>query len=101
MENASALTVKHMVRFEDSGNVRAICDLHFADALLIRGLRVVDGQKGRFVSMPRAKGKQGWFDLVSPLSRELRQVIESTVLKAYEKQQPAVEETAGSAINDA
>ncbi len=82
------LSIQRMVRFADTGNVRAICDLNFNDALLIRGLRVVDGQKGRFVSMPRTKGKQGWFDLVSPIDKALKESIATAVLEAYAQPDP-------------
>jgi len=74
------------MRFEGEGNVKAYCDLAVGNLFLIRGLRIVEGKNGMFVSMPRQQGKdQKWYDQVSPLSKEVKKAVEETVLGAYEK----------------
>lgn len=85
--------VKRIVRFEGNGPVRAYCDLAIGDLAVIRGVRVVDGKKGRFMSMPRQQGKNSkWYDLVS-LNDALRGDAERVVLEAFERQDGAEEES--------
>jgi stage V sporulation protein G len=54
------------------------------DSIVIKGLRVVEGEKGLFVSMPREEGKDGkWYNTIIPLKREIKDEIEKLVLEAY------------------
>lgn len=83
-DNRFNVTVKRLHRLENSKATKAFVDIVINDCLLIKGLRVVDGSKGLFVSMPREKSKdERWFDSVRPLSREARETIESEVLMVY------------------
>ena len=62
-EEASGFQVKRLVRFEGEGTVKAYCDLAIGSLFLIRGLRIVQGKNGMFVSMPRQQGKdQKWYE---------------------------------------
>ena len=45
-------------RFEDGNRLKAFVDLGINDAILIKGIRVVVGEKGLFVSMPQEQGKE-------------------------------------------
>jgi len=54
------------------------------DVVAIRGLRVVGGENGAFVSMPQSKGGNGEFhDVAFPLSGGLRKEICEAVLAEY------------------
>lgn len=78
------LEVARMHKLDGSGSTKAFCDLSILDSLVIKGLRVVEGEKGLFVSMPREEGKDGkWYNTVIPLKRELKDEIEKLVLEAY------------------
>ena len=58
----------------------------------IRGVRVVQGRNGPFVSMPQQKdGKGEYRDVVFPVTREARERLIDTVMDAYEQ---ALEQTA-------
>jgi len=51
------------------------------DSFIVKGLRVVEGEKGLFVSMPSEAGKDGkWYSTVIPLKREVKDEIEKIVL---------------------
>ena len=56
---ANDLRVKRMVVFEGEGSLKACCDLAIGNLFLIRGVRVIEGKRGLFVSMPRQQGKDG------------------------------------------
>ena len=78
------LTVSRLHKLEGTGSTKAFCDLSILDSFIIKGLRVVEGEKGLFVSMPREEGKDGkWYNTVIPLKREVKDEIEKLVLEAY------------------
>lgn len=78
------VTVKRMIKLDREGATRAFCDVKIAEAFLVKGLRVVEGKKGLFVSMPQEAGKDGnWYDTVVPLTKEARQQVSEVVLGAY------------------
>ena len=79
------LEVKRITRFNGEGSVKAFCDVAIASSFLIKGLRVIDGKKGVFVSMPREQGKNGqWYDTVAPLTKQAREQLSQVVLSAYQ-----------------
>lgn len=74
-------------RLDEGSRIKAFVDLEVNDAILIKGLRVVNGEKGLFVSMPQEQGKnQKWYDQVRCLDKEVRLRINQKVLEAYHTQ---------------
>jgi len=81
------IQVQRMYRFETDRPLKAFADIVVNDALLIKGVRVMDGQKGLFVSMPREQAKdKKWYDSVRCLTKEVRDQITETVLSAYKEE---------------
>lgn len=75
-------------RLPDGGRVKAFVDLGVNDALLIKGIRVVDGKDGLFVSMPSELGKdERWYERVRCLNKDVKEMIVSKVLDAYVTQE--------------
>jgi len=71
-------------RLSDGNHVKAFVDLEINEAILIKGLRIVDGEKGLFVSMPQEQGKnERWYDRVRCLNDDIRWRINQKVLEAY------------------
>ena len=80
----AGLTVERLVEFDGEGSLKAFCDLAIGKAFLVKGLRVVNGKNGLFVSMPRQKGKDSkWYDNVVALTKEAKQEVGRVVLEAY------------------
>lgn len=78
------LEIVRMHKLDGAGSTKAFCDLSILDSIVINGLRVVEGEKGLFVSMPREQGKDGkWYNTVIPLKREVKDEIDRLVLEAY------------------
>ena len=86
MENQTLeFKVERIHKLDGNGATKAFCDISIANTFLIKGLRIVSGKEGLFVSMPSEQGKDGkWYDTVHPLSRSVRQQLEDIVLSAYE-----------------
>ena len=84
---ATDLAVKRLVKFDGDGSLKAYCDVAIGDLFLIKGLRVVEGKKGLFVSMPRQQGKDGkWYDNVVALTTESKNEVGRVVLEAYQQE---------------
>lgn len=78
------LEVSRIHKLDGSGATKAFCDISVLDSFVIKGLRVVEGEKGLFVSMPQDAGKDGkWYTTVIPLNREVKDEIDRIVLEAY------------------
>ena len=77
--------VTRCVRSDGDGAVKAFCDVAIENVLLIKGVRVVVGKHGPFVSMPRQLSRNGkWYDSVVPLTKELRTQLQQAVLEAFQ-----------------
>ncbi|MDD5617634.1 MAG: septation protein SpoVG family protein [Candidatus Omnitrophica bacterium] len=78
------IEVARIHKLDGTGATKAFCDVSIADSFMIKGLRIVEGEKGLFVVMPREEGKDGkWYNTVVPLKREVKDEIERIVLEAY------------------
>lgn len=78
------MEVNRLHKLDGTGATKAFCDLSVSDSIIIKGLRIVEGKDGLFVSMPREEGKDGkWYNTVLPLKREIKDEIERLVLEAY------------------
>ena len=84
---APELSVKRLMRFDGDGSLKAYCDLAIGEAFLIKGLRVVSGKNGLFVSMPRQQGKdRKWYDNIVLLNKQIKQNVDRVVLEAYQEE---------------
>ena len=71
-------------RIDGENRIKAFVDISINDALLIKSLRVVQGKKGLFVSMPTEQGKnEKWYERVRCLNKDIREEIANIVLAAY------------------
>lgn len=71
----------------DEKRVKAYASIVFDDCFIVRDLKVIQGESKVFVAMPSKKMKDGSFrDTVHPLNNVTRQMIEESVLGAYEQE---------------
>lgn len=67
------------------GHIKALATVVLNDQLHLRGLKVMDGKNGLFVGYPVDpfyKGEE-YRSIFSPITRELREEIETKVLEEY------------------
>ena len=84
MANQLKMEVNRLHKLDGEGSTKAFCDILLANSILIKGLRIVEGEKGLFVSMPAEEGKGGkWYSTVIPMSKEVKADIDKLVLEAY------------------
>ena len=83
-----------LFKCKKEGNMKAFGSITIEDAFAIRGVKVIEGQKGLFVSMPTQKNKKGEYeDVAFPVSKEAREEVTKVVLAAYEALGDAPAET--------
>lgn len=71
---------------EPQGNTKAFANINVDDLVAIRGIRVVDSEKGLFVTMPQSQDKKSgeYHDIAFPINGDLRKEIQRAVLEKYE-----------------
>ena len=77
-----------MKQLVNNKTTKAVADVIIDNAVVIHQVRVVEGEKGNFVSMPREKwtardGVVRYRDVVNPVSASARNEIQDAVLSAY------------------
>ena len=85
MAQATAVQVVRLRRIDGDSKLKAFADVSIGD-FTVRGLRVVEGVHGLFLSMPSEKAKDGkWYDTFFPATKEAQKVLADTVLTEYRK----------------
>src|SRR2546427_12344969 len=82
---------------KEVGRLKAYATIVFDNSFIVRDLKVIEGDKGLFVSMPSRRRKDGTFrDIVHPLNSEMRTIIEESIVAEYKKVQESGEFVAHS-----
>jgi stage V sporulation protein G len=73
------------VTLRDEDKLKGFANVTFDNAFVVRGMKIIQGTKGYFVSMPSRKRPDGTHqDIAHPVNSDMRQEIEKRVLEAYE-----------------
>lgn len=68
---------------------KALASVTLDGKIVIHGIRVIETENGRFLSLPHTTskdkdGKKSRFDMAHPISTEAREELECAVLSAYD-----------------
>jgi len=75
------------ITLRNEPKLKAFANITFENSFVIRGLKVIDGQKGLFISMPSRRAKDGTYrDIAHPINNDMRQEIEKIVLEKYQEE---------------
>ncbi len=78
------ITEVRLKKMSGHGRMKAIASITFDDSFVVRGIRVIEGDKGFFVAMPSRRTADGNFrDIAHPIKTETREEVEELVLKEY------------------
>ena len=84
---------------QDSKNLLANASVTIGGCFAIRGVRVMNSEKGAFVSMPQRKTADGEYkDVCFPTTAEMRKTLNSAVLGEYQRTMEKAE-TRGSVLD--
>ena len=68
------------------GKMRAVVSITLDDVFVVHDIKVIEGEKGMFIAMPSKKASDGEYrDIAHPINSETRDMIQTTVLDAYDK----------------
>ncbi len=68
------------------GKMRAVVSITLDDVFVVHDIKVIEGEKGMFIAMPSKKASDGEYrDIAHPINSETRDLIQRTVLDAYDK----------------
>jgi stage V sporulation protein G len=71
----------------DDEKLKAFVSIVFDGDFVVTDIKIINGPKGLFVSMPSKKRKDGTFkDIAHPLNNKMRQYLEDKVLSVYRQQ---------------
>ncbi len=74
------------VSIRDEDKLKAFINVTFDDCFVVRGMKVIKGATGYFVSMPSRKMNDGTYrDIAHPITNEFREKVERAVLKQYKE----------------
>ena len=75
------------VSLREDAKLKAFVSITLNDCFVIRGLKIIEGNRGMFVAMPSRKKPDGAFqDIAHPINNETRAWMEGEVLKAYARE---------------
>lgn len=70
--------------YEGKTKTKAFIELKIDDHLIIKGLTLVEGKKGLFLSFPATKGKDGkFYNSIYSLDKEWIKLLTETVISKY------------------
>jgi stage V sporulation protein G len=68
----------------DDEKLKAFVSIVFDQSFVVTDIKIINGPKGLFVSMPSKKRKDGTFkDIAHPLNNQMRQYLEDKILAVY------------------
>lgn len=72
--------------YTGSSKTKGFIDLELDDTLVIKGLTLVEGEDGLFLSFPSKKGKDGqYYNSVYSLDKEWRNLLQDACIKKYKE----------------
>ncbi len=73
------------ITLRDEEKLKAFVNVTFDDVFVVRGLKVIKGVNGYFISMPSRKMPDGSFrDIAHPITNDFREFIEKVILDKYQ-----------------
>ncbi len=80
------ITDVRLKRVDEKGKMKALVSITFDDVFVIHDIKVIEGEKGRFVAMPSRKGMEGEYrDIAHPINTKTRELIQDAVLEKYKE----------------
>ena len=81
------------ISLRNEEKLKAFVNVTFDDSFVVRGMKVIKGSSGYFISMPSRKMPDGSYrDIAHPIRNEFREYIETEILNEYRR---SVEEEGG------
>ncbi len=71
-------------KIESDSKMRAVASITIDDEFVVHDIKIIEGDKGLFIAMPSRKTGDGEYrDIAHPISSEVREKMQATILEAY------------------
>lgn len=68
-------------------NLKAFASVEFDECFAVTGLKIMDGKKGLFVSMPASEDSEGeYHDVCFPVTKKFRKELNDAVITAFNEE---------------
>ena len=74
----------------NKGKLLAFVDLTVSEVITVKGFKIFDGSKGRFVGFPDQKQGDKYFPTVVVDDKEVREMLSDSILSYYREQKGEV-----------
>lgn len=72
--------------YDGNSKTKAFIELCLDETLIIKGMTLVEGSKGLFLSFPSTKGKDGkYYNSIYSMDKEFTGLLEEACIKKYNK----------------
>ena len=72
-------------RVAKEGKMKAVVSITFDNEFVVHDIKVIEGEKGLFISMPSRRANDGEYrDIAHPINSETREKIQKIILEKYE-----------------
>ncbi len=77
---------------KDDAKLKAVASITIDECIVVHDIKIIDGAKGLFVSMPNRKTPDGDYkDIVHPINTETREILVKAIFEAYEAEKNKAE----------
>lgn len=84
----------------NNSKTKAFITLTLDDTLVIKGLTLVDGGNGIFLSFPSSKGKDGnYYNITYSLDKEWTKLLQDACIKKYNEVNSSQSKTSGGGFS--
>ena len=75
-----------VITLRDEDKLKAFVNVTFDNVFVVRGMKVINGNSGYFVSMPSRRMEDGSYrDIAHPITGYFREYVESRIISEYRK----------------
>ena len=77
------IEVARLHRTDNGSALKAFADV-VINQVLVKGVRIIEGKNGLFITMPQSQGKDGkWYPTTMLLDEGLKDELQEALLEAY------------------
>ena len=67
---------------KEGSKIKAMCQVTFDEVFVVKGIKLIKGDKGLFIAMPNSKSTNGeYYDICFPLSASFRKEIQDAIIE--------------------
>ncbi len=82
------ITNIQVIKLKGKGKLIGVANIVIENYILLKGIRIIDGERGRFIAMPsrldNRSRKPKYREYFHPINQEARDILTNNILEAYD-----------------